>query len=361
VFLSGGLDSTIVLHHATQALPTLETFSVDFEMVQGAQAEAAKFNSDARLALQTSKHYGTKHTTFTISLPEVRTILDTALSSVDEPIANPTVVSQYLLSKWVRERGVVVALGGDGGDELFGGYTRHRIVLGAHYFQQLPKSVQKGVESLWPQTKKLAIPLGTRMHMQLMSLKPDQYQSIVGLKDIERDVATFFDARYRDIPVTLSPVDQFMRVDRESWLADESLARTDRTSMAFGVEARVPLLDIDLVSYADSIGATKKFTPWSNKKILRDAYKGFLPAHVYNQPKRGWISPGAKWFRDPAILAYATEVFSKDYYDGLSEIVDWENVRSMLTDHYEGGYHLYPLWNLLQLQVWAKKYEIGVS
>jgi asparagine synthase (glutamine-hydrolysing) len=362
VFLSGGLDSSIVLHHAAQEIPHVRTFSVDFEMVTGAESEAEKFNSDALLAEKTAKIYGADHTTFTLTLDEVRHSFHSALVSLDEPIANPTSISQYLLSKWVREKGIVVALGGDGGDELFGGYTRHRIALGAYYFQTLPQFIQKSVSAIYPQAKKLSLPFGSPFHMQVLALKANKYKDLFSVTGVQQNVQNFFDEKYKeDTFQNLGSIDQFMRVDRETWLCDESLARTDRASMAFGVEARVPLLDIDVVAFADSIVGQNKFKPWSNKKILRDAYKGHLPEYLFNQPKRGWLSPGAKWLRDPIIHSYVREVLSSDYYSGLDTVVNWGAVQDMFTHHCQGGgYHLHPLWNILQLQVWAKKYSITV-
>jgi len=338
----------------------VRTFSVDFEMVKGAETEAAKFNSDAKLAARTASVYGASHTTFTLSLEHVREAFDKALSSLDEPIANPTSISQYLLSNWVREQGVVVALGGDGGDELFGGYTRHRHALGASYFQKLPSFMQQGIGQVHAQTKKLATPFGAPFHMQVLFLKPDKYKDLFKTGSFAERVRLLFEARYADASIAkLHPVDQFMRVDRETWLADESLARTDRTSMAFGVETRVPLLDIDIVHFADSIHSDQKFRPWANKKILRDAYKSHLPAYLFSQPKRGWVSPGAKWLRDPVIRPYVKEVLSENYYSGLSSMLNWSVLADMMTHHCDGGgYHLYPLWNILQLQVWARKYSI---
>ena len=362
VFLSGGLDSSIVLHHAAQEMPQVRTFSVDFEMVTGAESEADKFNSDAQLAQRTAAVYGADHTTFTLSLDDVREALPQALLALDEPIANPTSVAQYLLSKWVKEKGVVVALGGDGGDELFGGYTRHRIALGASYFQSLPSVLQKGIGKAYPQSKKLSLPFGSPFHMQVLSLKGGKYANLFSNMNMEQSVKDFFDSKYHEDTVQgVGPIDQFMRVDRETWLCDESLARTDRTSMAFGVEGRVPLLDIDVVDFADSIFGQNKFKPWSNKKILRDAYKGHLPEYLFTQPKRGWISPGSKWLRDPVIKKYAEEVLSIGYYSGLNSLYNWQAVQKQLSDHVEhSGYYLYPLWNILQLQVWARKYQITI-
>jgi len=360
VFLSGGLDSSIVVHHASTHMSKLRTFSVDFEMVEGAEGEAAKFNSDAALAKKSAGHYGTEHKTFTLTLPDVRNNLEAALLACDEPVANPTVVSQYLLSKWVREAGIVVALGGDGGDELFGGYTRHRITLGASYFQRLPKILQKSAGLIHSRANKLSIPLGVPLHMQLLALKPQKYSGLFTQREMYETAENFFMKRYSEESIAqLLPIDQFMRVDRETWLADESLARTDRTSMSFGLEARVPLLDIDTVRFADTMVGEHKFKPWSNKKILRDAYRGHLPEHLYGQPKRGWISPGAKWLRDTTIRKYAQEVLSPHYHSGLDGLFNWEAIQTQFEEHLASrSYHLYPLWNILQLQVWARKYDI---
>ncbi|MFM2381266.1 MAG: hypothetical protein RLZZ76_33, partial [Candidatus Parcubacteria bacterium] len=220
VFLSGGLDSSIVLHHVAEHLERVKTFSVDFELMSGLSAsESVKFNSDARLAEKTANVYKADHTTFTISLQDVRDELHDALLCLDEPIANPTSVSQYLLAKWVRQTGVVVALGGDGGDELFGGYTRHKIAMAALYFQNSPLLLQKFGSALYSPLQKLSIPFGAEFHMQLLGLKPSKYQKLFASENHFDTGRKFFAQRYNSELITsLSPVDAFMRVDRESWL-----------------------------------------------------------------------------------------------------------------------------------------------
>src|SRR5690606_23531343 len=148
--------------------------------------------------------------------------------ALDEPIANPTLISRYLLSRFVRQDGVIVALGGDGGDELFGGYTRHRIAYGAFWFQKLPQLIRRAGGLLHPQVGKLNIPFGTPLYMQLMYLKPDKYKHVFRESIDPKTVADMIDARFQESHISaLHPVDQFMRVDRELWLADESLAQSD--------------------------------------------------------------------------------------------------------------------------------------
>jgi asparagine synthase (glutamine-hydrolysing) len=360
VLLSGGIDSSIVLHHASLHREKVRTFSVDFEMVHGSESEGDKFNTDARLAERTAERYGAEHTTFTLNLDMLGNEFESMLLSFDEPITNPTSLSRYLLSRFVRDAGVVVALGGDGGDELFGGYPRYRIALTASYYQRLPEVLQRAMGHLHPRLSKLQIPLGHPMHMQLMALKDEHLARVLATPLTLGYTKTFFQEYYRDARLeALTPLDRMMRIDRETWLADESLAQTDRTSMAHGLEVRVPLLDIDVVNYADEIPGHRKFGVLTNKRILREAYQGILPEYIFTQPKRGWISPGAKWLRDPRVHAFAKHVFSSSYYGGLEGVFNWDEVQAMLERHVEKkGYHLYPLWNILVLQVWARKYGI---
>lgn len=357
LFLSGGLDSSIVLHHATKHVDQVRTFSIDFEMVAGSEAEAGKFNSDAALAEQTADFYKAKHTKFTLELDEFEKSFLSIVESLDEPIANASAISRYILSKKVREEGVVVALGGDGGDDLFGGYTRQKLAAIASIYQAAPKVVRAILESRIDNCRKLGTEFGAPMHMRLMSLKSSRYGNLLRLDNIDDVVKKLFAERYSELShMNLPVVDQFMRVDRETWLADESLAETDRTSMANSLEVRVPLLDLDLVAASDKLYADQKFKPWSTKQILRQAYRRHLPDYLFNQPKRGWLSPGAKWLRQPAISKLAKEVLSAGYYKGLDRYVDFDEAQRLLSDHINNNsYHLFPIWNLVILQIWARK------
>ncbi len=356
MFLSGGIDSSIVLHHASKYTPHMRTFSVDFEMVHGAEGESTKFNTDAALAVQTAHQYGAKHTTYTLTINDIRSNLETAIQALDEPVANPTAISQYLLSKFVRNEGVVVALGGDGGDELFGGYTRHRMAMAAYQYQKLPEILRIGIGKLSTKSQKLNTPLLAPMHRMLMADKVALAHNIF-TKDLklEETARSFLTSAYARAKNDVHPVDTFMKVDRETWLPDESLARSDRSSMAHGLELRVPLLDLDVVAYADTLSVYTKTDPFTGKKVLRNAYRELLPEYLFNQPKRGWISPGAKWLRDPEILRFVEDVLSPQYYDGI-KLFNWPVIQALLHDHVERrGYYLYPLWNIIVAQIWARK------
>ncbi len=360
-YLSGGFDSSIVVHHMSAYAEQVRTYSVDFEAVLGQEEDSLKFNSDARLAEQTAQFYGTEHKTLTITLKDVQETIETACAGANEPIANSTAVTQFLLSDFVRKDGVVVALGGDGGDELFGGYTRHRIATAAYLYQRMPKTLQHAVSLLSPRVKKLETPFGTALHRTLM-VKDDKKITpfLQHTLNINSTVKNYFDELYGShMQAGTHPIDAFMHVDRYTWLPDECFIRSDYASMAHGLELRVPFVDTDVVACTDKISIWQKTLPHEGKRIIRKAYKSHLPAHLYGQPKRGWLSPAAKWFRDPVINDFAKNVFSSGYYSGLDGLFDWEKVHELFDAHVEKrGYYLYPLWNILVLQIWARKHNL---
>ena len=232
-YLSGGFDSSIVAHHMTQFSPHTRTYSVDFEPVQGEESEAAKFNADAVLAKETATFFGTEHKTFTITLEAVRNSLEQVLSSMSEPVANSTAVTQYLLSDFVRKDGTIVVLGGDGGDELFGGYTRHRIAMGAYLYQTLPRSIQHLGARMSPRVGKLATPFGTALHRALMVKDEKKIRPFLSRAvGINASTTEFFNAQYAKVGKAVHPLDAFMQIDRHTWLPDECFVRSDYASMA---------------------------------------------------------------------------------------------------------------------------------
>ena len=357
-YLSGGFDSSIVVHHMVKHAPHTRTYSVDFEAVHGQEADSPKFNADAQLAERTAQFYGTEHKKLTITLEDVRNTIEIASLSANEPIANATAITQFLLSDFVRKDGTVVVLGGDGGDELFGGYTRQRLATAAYLYQKLPRVLQSLGACIHPRARKLSTPFGTSLHKTLMIKDEKKILPFIARDfDINAAVTKYFDETYRAFNAEgLHSIDTFMHVDRFTWLPDECFIRSDYASMAHGIELRVPLVDLDIVDLADRISIWKKTLPHEGKRIIRSTYKPYLPEHLYHQPKRGWLSPAAKWFRDPVIHAFAKEVFSSSYYSGLDGVFNWKSIQELLDAHInKRGYYLYPLWNVLVLQIWARE------
>ncbi len=359
LYLSGGVDSSAVLESMTEAQGKVETFSVGFDLREGEQEE--KFNADFLLARKTAKHFGATHHEVRISPHEILPLFEEAVVHLDEPISNATVIPMMKLARFAKTR-VAVVLGGDGGDELFGGYERYRLSLLSSYYRTLPSVLRSGLDSLVSSLGKLDTLPGIERFARFHFLKEEKLRSLLKPQAYRGDRAnTFFAERFfsaRDEGQSSDAETEFMRADRESWLPDESLMRSDKTAMSAGLEYRVPLLHLPLVDFADTIPREHKVSLFRTKIILKEAFKGRLPDELLRQPKRGWFSPGAKWLRYPEMAMVAREILSPNYADATKELFNWDEVQARLEAHLSGAYHLTELWAILSLQVWAKKFNV---
>lgn len=394
LYLSGGVDSSAVLEGMAAAKGRVETFSVGFELKEREQAE--KFNADFLLARETAKHFGAIHHEVLVSPHEIIPLFEEAVYHLDEPVSNATIIPMLKLSRFAKSR-VAVALEGDGGDELFGGYERYRLSLLSSYYRHLPRLMRKGGELFFPSLQKLNTAPGIERFAQFHFLKEARLHSLLqdadkrrygdtqinadwspahdffaerffnqtereiikkgGLRGGGRATSGFFQQK-KSVPFFDDFECIFLETDQRSWLVDESLLRSDKMSMASGLEARVPLLDLPLVGFADTIPLQHKVSLFRTKIILKEAFKDCLPRELLSQPKRGWFSPGAKWLRYPHIAAYAREVLSPDYAEATRTLFNWDEVRARLEGHINGEYHLTELWAILTLQIWAKRFRV---
>lgn len=361
VFLSGGIDSTIITGIMSKLSDKVNTFSIGFEDTE----ESEKYNNDFLIARKTAKHFKTKHHEHVISAKDVLDNLEKTIYHMDEPISNHIQTVNMLLAQYSTES-VKVVLGGDGGDELFGGYERYyynqmieklQLVPGASFMMQLAgKSSEKidtkpGVErymSFFSQPEKLVCSF-FKSHNNVNALP--KFLSGAYFKDInEKDFTR-----------------QFMQTDIKSWIPDESLMRSDKMSMASGLEQRVPFLDHRLVELADRIPVKYKLGSkgmlfgsvgkhYEGKIILREAMAEFLPDFVLNQPKWGWFSPAAKWIRGP-FKPLMQEILSESYCSGTRDLFDFNALQKMLDNHIsKKSYALNTLWSVMTFQMWYAKF-----
>jgi asparagine synthase (glutamine-hydrolysing) len=354
VYLSGGLDSSVILDCMSRVRSNIDTFSVGFDVTAG---ENEKFNADFLLARRTAAHYGTNHHELMLGTKDLVPLFESAIHHLDEPVGNATILPQLALSRDAK-KSVSVVLGGDGGDELFGGYERYRTNMRMNAYGYVPSAV-RSLLNTWPALGKLNTPAGAARYALFHFIKDPVLQRIAPslVTGALQEEAAEKLASYGP----LASGDAFMRLDREWWLVDESLLRTDKMTMAAGVESRVPFLDNEMVALSDRIAINEKVTNTTTKKILRDAFAQRLPAYLLNQPKRGWFSPGAKWLREPEFEVYAREVLSSGYAPATRDLFDWNAVQKVLTDHIEGrGYNMHIIWTLLSLQVWARTFRLTV-
>ena len=148
-----------------------------------------------------------------------------------------------------------------------------------------------------------------------------------------------------------------MYLDFSTWLPDESLTRSDKMTMAFGLEERVPILDHRLVEFAFRIPTKYKVRGKKNNKwIFQEAMKEYLPPHLLKKGKKGWITPAAKWLRT-GLKDFAYEVLSANYCSGTQEYFDFGQVKKILDEHIsKKEYNLGIIWSLFSFQVWYKMF-----
>ncbi len=361
VFLSGGLDSTILLTAMRQNLAgPIETYTVSYT----SPVDEEKYNADALLARMTAEHFSTNHHEIQVTPADVEACFDQVVWHMDEPIANHVQPATYLLAKEARKR-ITVALGGDGGDELFGGYPRywyqqkierlHSIGLGypAGLLALLVPGSKMGRYATllgkgWGPERHLAFLLQKERDVHRLLRSAHQTDVCDALHEI---FDVFFQKRWRD------KVNQSMAIDLGTWLPDESLMRSDKMTMAHGLEQRVPLLDLDMVKYSSSIpSAWKLGTREQGKRILLDAWRHKIPPHVIRQEKRAFMSPAAKWIRGP-LHSFMQERLAPRTHSSLDEVIDFGAAQRMLDEHVEKKqYHLHLLWALMTLRVWHDQY-----
>ncbi|TSC64205.1 MAG: asparagine synthase (glutamine-hydrolysing), partial [Parcubacteria group bacterium Gr01-1014_106] len=290
VYLSGGIDSSIVLAEMATAHKKIDTFSVGFDLTEAEQRE--KFNADFDLARLTARHFGANHHEVLLASDDVAENFEQMVWHLDEPISNPTNLAMQKIAKFARES-VTVVLSGDGGDELFGGYERYRLSCLATSYQRIPLIVRGWPNFISP-FRDLNTPRGIERFMRFLFQKDDVVSRVLAADFFDRDRSMqFFERRFFSAKRDISPEEELMRVDQQSWLVDEALERADKMSMAHAIEQRVPLLDKEVVEFAAGIPTNCKVTPFRTKILLKDAYRGHIPDILLRQPKRGWFAPGA--------------------------------------------------------------------
>ncbi len=360
LFLSGGLDSSIIAAlMAQEATGEINSFSVGFDT----KINPEKFNADLNVAAKTAKHFGFNHHPVMITAQDVRDDFEDCITSMDEPVSNPIQVATYLMAKHAK-KDVAVVLGGDGGDELFGGYDRYYYYRMLEKIQKMfpfvkNKSIASAIATILKKpalARKLQSEPGLDRFFTMMAQKEEHLRTFVkpiinnGLHTIQT-YKPFFDKPMED------SINQMMWADTQTWLADESLIRSDKLTMAHGLEQRVPLLDPRVATLAFSIPSKHKLhSKTEGKKIYKDAFTSMLPDFVLEQKKRGFFSPAAKWIREEPLKSYVYEILSPEYCEQTRDWFNWDELKKMTDKHMAiEGYALNTIWSIMTLQVWMKK------
>ena len=355
-FLSGGIDSsTVVACMARQMDRPVKTFSIGFE--------EAGFNEAPDAAIVAAA-LGTEHTEFIVR-PDADRLIEDVARIFDEPFADSSALPTLLVSQLARQH-VTVSLSGDGGDELFGGYTRYtdmsrrmelrpaalRRAVGA-FARRMPHSspgrnrlldLSRQRHGRYTTTMAAALPLqdGGFARANLAAEAGD-------FEDLLRPL--FEESAIRDFPT------QMMLADIMSYLPGDILTKVDRTTMATSLEARVPLLDHKLVEFAVSLPSGLKMRDGTGKWLLRRAVTDLVPPHVLQKPKKGFSLPIGRWFRGE--LRHRVDALCQAN-GRINEYVDPNAVRRLASEHLSGRRdHSGIIWRLIVLDLWFGFLEAG--
>lgn len=348
IFLSGGMDSSIILHHMAKYVEKpLRTFTVRFDATE--EEGASRFNTDADLAKMTAAHYGTEHTEILLTAADYRELYRETAKGLDQPNADSVSVAQYLLSKHAKKH-VDVVLSGAGGDELFGGYPRYRVARVLQSLQMMPPSLRGFAGKLFGQPQDvLRMHPGPALAERLLARSAEEIQLIERGNWFDPEATTrLFRERFAALPIA-NPVRAFMEFDRGLWLVDESLKLADGVTMAHGLECRIPFLDPRVIVASQSIPAQHHVTLRNTKVLLKDTYRDILPMHLFALEKASFYPPLAKWIRREC----APLVEESLEHPWIRELFDTVQLRKLFDDHRaHRAYNLHSLSSVIQLRSW---------
>ncbi|MEM1047826.1 MAG: asparagine synthase (glutamine-hydrolyzing) [Pseudomonadota bacterium] len=364
-FLSGGIDSSCVaaLMQAGESRP-VRTFSIGF---------AEDGYDEAPHARAVAEHLGTDHTELYVDPVTAQDVIPRLPFIYDEPFADVSQIPTFLVSEMTR-RDVTVALSGDGGDELFGGYNRY--LQGARldkWLTRLPEPVRAAVRcaltsvspARWDQVF-AALPArmrpqnpGNKMHKLAGALKADADQAYLQFLTQWPAPETLLHkgkepAFLTDDPgvKTLVPdtIERMQFIDAKTYMVDDILTKVDRASMSVALEARVPILDHRVVEFAWRLPAAMKIRDGKGKWLLRRVLSRHVPDRLIDRPKMGFGVPIEHWLRGP-LRDWAENLLSPAALtdNGLNP----HPIRAKWEAHQSGRENQqYPLWTLLMLQSW---------
>ena len=362
-FLSGGIDSSTVaaLYQKYSSIP-VRTFTIGFHEKGFNEAEHAK---------AIAAHLGTVHDERYVTVQEARDVIPLLSSMYDEPFADSSQIPTFLVSRFAREK-VTVALSGDGGDELFGGYNRHF-----------------AAPALWSKLRKVPVPVRSAVGRPLSAISSNFWSRLAALRGTESahfgskiqkgfrvaasagsfdDIySSFLDEwAFEQPPVSATaeecgfPLDfgasapdsvRMMYCDAVTYLPDDILCKVDRASMAVSLESRVPFLDHRVADVAARIPIEMKISGGKGKQILRRLLASQVPVELFERPKAGFGIPVGEWIKGP-LRPWAEELLDPGRL-AIDGYFDPAIVQRRWRDHLSGQRNSTPaLWAILMFQAW---------
>ena len=352
-FLSGGYDSTIVTAYMAKLMSEkVQTYSIGFHHAQYNEAHHAK---------QVANYLGTDHHEEILS-PDPALVFEKIAHVLDQPLADSSIVPTYLLAKFAREN-LIVALGGDGGDEVFGGYDRYLatpILQGLNPVLDVAKFglrlVDKKVLGSGRKINRASSQLNSKDSLahrfsSIHSLAQPEDMAALLMPEIYSTTASdSFIRKFNDGKI--STFERMVRSDLSSYLPGDLLVKVDMATMANSLELRSPMLDVNVVEWAVSLPRKYKIKGFETKHILKDVARSLVPANLIDRPKMGFGIPRAEWLRTGM-----KEMVIDTLSDTTATKRGWFNtieVKKVIDIHMAGADKDNVIWPMLMLELWAR-------
>jgi asparagine synthase (glutamine-hydrolysing) len=368
-FLSGGIDSSVIVALASRHTQHLNTFSIGYR--------DEPFFDETKYARLVADKYKTNHTVFSLTNQDLYDHIFDVLNYLDEPFADSSALAVYILSKRTREQ-VTVALSGDGADEMFAGYNKHMGELQVRRGGFKAEAVT-GLNLLWdvlPKSRNSFFGNRVRQFQRfsrgMLSGPKDRYwdwASFVNEKDARSLLSVearkkvgkkLAEKRRRDILEHLhadGDLNEVLLTDMQLVLPYDMLAKVDLMSMANSLEVRPPFLDPNVVNFAFSLPVESKIDVKMKKRIVQDAFRDMLPEELYKRPKHGFEVPLLKWFRNELRPLITDDLLSDGFVEaqGIFDVQAIKSLKNQLFSRNPGDIHA-RIWALIVFQHWWKKW-----
>jgi len=355
-FLSGGYDSTLVTAVMSKLMDSkVQTYSIGFETKQFNEAPFARHIADY---LKTDHHEEIIRADPELVLQKISVLLD-------QPFADSSVIPTYLVSKFASEN-LVVALTGDGGDEIFGGYDRYIGVPLLQNINPILPLLKRGVDTIKPILRDYPL-LRNRGHRQLKSMSSlgERYFSVQSLTEngllrkLIRDDLYTNEIKLEFInqfegSKNLSNLDKLIKSDLDYYLTGDILSKIDISSMSNGLELRSPLLDVELAEWVFSLPNDFKVKGFTSKRILKDIAHTLVPKELLDRPKMGFGIPRAEWIRSE-LKEMVTDLLTDSTFKNRGWLNTIE-VEKVLKSHMDGQNLDNAIWPMLMLELWARNW-----
>ena len=371
ILLSGGIDSSTVAALAVRhSSDKVKTFSIGFE--------EDSFD-ESKYARQVSEHLGTEHFEDRLSVEKAAGLIEEIGKWLDEPLSDGSLIPTFLLSKFVKQN-VTVALGGDGGDEIFAGYPMYFGHKMARVFDLIPHFLRSGliepfVRNLPVSDKNISFDYKakrfieaskfdtvTRHHSWFGSFSIDLAEKVLSpnvFSQTEKEI--YQDAKkLLEICDSQNLIERMQFVDMNFYLAEDILTKVDRASMAVSLEVRAPFLDPKVAEFAASLPPEFKLKRNKGKFILKKAVEDLLPRNILKRPKKGFGIPIAQWLKG-SLNPLMKDLLSPERLKSQG-LFDEQTVWRLIREHEQNvASHHKQLWTLLVFQLWYENFFGGTD